>query len=641
MVGTVIQAGHIQGPVTIHTTETAADEADALAEVVRRQWADEAAVRLLRQPEPLRLRWSTTGRPVTGRPAAVLGAAVGGRPLRLRLHGFLEDVVELVVRLPHRQLVVLGEPGAGKTVLAILLTLGLLQHRRRAGGPVPVMLALASWDPDAEHLDTWLNRRLVEEYPALGDVAATLVAAGRVMPILDGLDEISHARHAAAIEALDRAGAGGRPFAVTCRSSEYEAAVAAGGRVLATAAVVEIEPVGVEDAIAFLAAGTVPGDGRWNPVYAHLRAHPHGPLAAALSTPLAVWLARNAYLHPDTDPADLVGFTSAHAIENHLLDRLIPSLYRRVPPGPTSRTSPRYAPADAQRWLTFLATHLHRQHTRDLAWWQLHHAVPPPVTGTIYGLGAGLLTGLGVGLAGDAAGLAGGLPLLMTAFIAALVPSVVFGLIVRFAWSARHIPGRTVVRLYGRLRQLARTTGKRLPFGGCISVVVVLATTWLTGFGTALLLGAGSGFAAAVVAAVADWSTVPVDELSAPSPVSVLRADRSVARVRALTQGIGLMAAVGVLVGVVFGDIAGLAAAAVAASAGALAGGFDSAWGLFQVARAWLAMRGQLPRDCIRFLEDAHRRGVLRQAGAVYQFRHARLQDRLVHNGDSDGATPS
>jgi hypothetical protein len=31
-----------------------------------------------------------------------------------------------------------------------------------------------------------------------------------------------------------------------------------------------------------------------------------------------------------------------------------------------------------------------------------------------------------------------------------------------------------------------------------------------------------------------------------------------------------------------------------------------------------------------RFLEDAHRRGVLRQAGALYQFRHASLHDRLA-----------
>ena len=32
----------------------------------------------------------------------------------------------------------------------------------------------------------------------------------------------------------------------------------------------------------------------------------------------------------------------------------------------------------------------------------------------------------------------------------------------------------------------------------------------------------------------------------------------------------------------------------------------------------------------MRVLEDAHHRQVLRQAGAVYQFRHAELQDHLA-----------
>jgi hypothetical protein len=35
------------------------------------------------------------------------------------------------------------------------------------------------------------------------------------------------------------------------------------------------------------------------------------------------------------------------------------------------------------------------------------------------------------------------------------------------------------------------------------------------------------------------------------------------------------------------------------------------------------------------FLADAHQRGVLRQAGAVYQFRHIELQRRLA-NRDAD-----
>src|SRR5262249_29855498 len=59
------------------------------------------------------------------------------------------------------------------------------------------------------------------------------------------------------------------------------------------------------------------------------------------------------------------------------------------------------------------------------------------------------------------------------------------------------------------------------------------------------------------------------------------------------------------------------------------------AWGGFAMTRLWLALRGQLPLHLMRFLDDAHRRGVLRQVGAVYQFRHARLQDRLAREQDA------
>jgi hypothetical protein len=54
------------------------------------------------------------------------------------------------------------------------------------------------------------------------------------------------------------------------------------------------------------------------------------------------------------------------------------------------------------------------------------------------------------------------------------------------------------------------------------------------------------------------------------------------------------------------------------------------AWLWFVIARTWLAARGQLPWRLMRFLNDAYQRGVLRQVGATYQFRHARLQDHLV-----------
>jgi hypothetical protein len=42
------------------------------------------------------------------------------------------------------------------------------------------------------------------------------------------------------------------------------------------------------------------------------------------------------------------------------------------------------------------------------------------------------------------------------------------------------------------------------------------------------------------------------------------------------------------------------------------------------------AARRRTPVRLVRFLEDARDRNVLRTVGPVYQFRHARLQDRLA-----------
>lgn len=49
------------------------------------------------------------------------------------------------------------------------------------------------------------------------------------------------------------------------------------------------------------------------------------------------------------------------------------------------------------------------------------------------------------------------------------------------------------------------------------------------------------------------------------------------------------------------------------------------------VARVVLAATGGLPWRTMAFLEDAHARGVLRQTGGVFQFRHASLQEHLIN----------
>ena len=99
-------------------------------------------------------------------------------------------------------------------------------------------------------------------------------------------------------------------------------------------------------------------------------------------------------------------------------------------------------------------------------------------------------------------------------------------------------------------------------------------------------------------------------------------------------------AGAGVIVGVMAGSVAGPGAGiAIGVPAGALVGlgvsARQTAWPSYLLTVGWLAFSHQLPRPLMSFLADAHQRGVLRQAGAVYQFRHIELQHRLA-NRDAD-----
>ncbi|HET8660300.1 MAG TPA: NACHT domain-containing protein [Micromonosporaceae bacterium] len=616
--------------------------ADGLADAVRQQWTREAGLRQLRQPGPLRVKWSTTQRPVSAQPAAVLGqAAVGGRPTRLRLRGDLDSIVEAFRRLPARQLVVLGEPGAGKTVLAMLLTLGLLDTRAR-GEPVPVLLPVSSWDPSIEHLHAWLVRRLVEDYPALTNAdtygpgaAARLVRADRLMPVLDGLDEMPPALHRMAIDTIDHAVADGGPLMVTCRGSEYQAAVAAGGRFMSRAAVVEIEPVDVGDTITFLRHSRAASDTRWQPVFDHLQAYPDGPLACALSTPLMVHLVRTAYALPGTFPAELCDpsrFSHHSTIEEHLLDAYLPGVY-------TSYVAPRlpseqlvsaaalypYPSQHAQQWLAFLATHLHRLHTRDLAWWELDRAVSRLVYGLVVGVGTGLGAGLVFGLV---AGLATGL-------VVGLSAGLVGGPVVGLRGKPPQTPTQTVTRAPGRLKKFGSYFASGLVFGVGAGLVVVLKAGLSLGLLIGMATGLISGLMVRLIGGLGEWSvTAPAHDVASRSPGSLLRSTRRGVSGQTFVAGLGAALGTGLGAGLMVRPSVGLI---VGLGVGIVVGpviGLDTIWGRFLLARVWLSLRGQLPLRLMRFLDDAHRRGVLRQAGAVYQFRHARLQDRLVTRRD-------
>src|SRR5262249_46334951 len=113
----------------------------------------------------------------------------------------------------------------------------------------------------------------------------------------------------------------------------------------------------------------------------------------------------------------------------------------------------------------------------------------------------------------------------------------------------------------------------------------------------------------------------------ASSPAGLLRAARQTVLVQSLGAALTVRGVV-VLVGdetatrLVLGSVAAFGVFIGTASA--------SAWARWLTAGCWLAARRTVPWRFMRFVDDAHRRGVLRQLGGVYQFSHTKVQQRLA-----------
>lgn len=588
------------------------DLAGQLARAVQRQCDLDAEANQLNELEPLMLRW-------TRAPADLSDQSVeaGG------LDGQWSDVVEQYRRIPSGRWVILGSAGSGKSTLQLHLVRSLLTVEQDL---VPVQFPLASWDP-RQRLHEWMAGHLSEAFPTLRlpdsvtDAerldALEEVVRSRVLPVLDGLDEMAAEHQPVAIRALNKLD---RRFGyvLTCRTEEFRTAVESGRRRLVGAALVELQPLSLTEAAAYLRQ--VPGSDQDGWTERLGRLSPSDPLAIALNTPLMVWLAGASYAD---QPDELTGWSDPDTLKGHLLDKLIPTVYEE---------DRRWRVEDARHWLTYLAEHVHRRRDGapdgdpdDIAWWRLADAAEPMVrvvaaitatitTGGAFGLGIGYLFGPAAGVV---AGIALGVPM-------------------GFASARSRLPPTTVeMRLRPKLSVgLAAGLFTGMIAGGAVWVATRdESAIWaLAGFGVPL--GGVYGLTSAV------------DVAHATSPAAVLRRERVfvLAYVAAYGLACGVAAwvlgnpAYGLLLGVVAGLAGGLfnglpwllvfglfRRGEMEANVGAVA------WFRFLLAKlTWLGPRPRLPWRLMTFLEDARAHGILRQVGAVHQFRHTQLSERLA-----------
>ncbi|MFE0515052.1 NACHT domain-containing protein [Streptomyces sp. NPDC058964] len=563
--------------------------------------------------------------------------------------GTLDGITDYYRRLSPRRLLISGAPGAGKTVLALELMLGLLEQR----GPddaVPIRLSLTSWDT-ACPLEDWLTDELTQTYELTKAIARRMVEERRILPVLDGLDEmdppdeeVAPSRAARALTALNRYQVGRHKAAliVTSRTTVYEQ-LARRTRLL-DAAHVEIQPVTTDQAQAFMDA-RVQDPQQWRPVIEHARRSPGSAVTSMLSTPWLLTLALTAY-EAEGDPSELLHFTDRDDLRNHLLHRFVPAATALH----TTGNRPPYRLDQVEHWLSVLARYLD-DNTRT----------PRAVSGQLLS-GTDIMPHRIWPLAGtrtrviDTA-ISSISALLLLAWMGSLsvndrtqIPSslvialLAIGWIIAAAKMAWPVPKGIDP---GRLRT---PDGRRAVIGpvafGAVAALALALTSalpspapGLAGYiaqDLALLLPLG------LVGGLAFGLRHNLEDTAQSSkyrgPADLVRADLCAGLLVGFTAGcaasLGLTIPNIIAYGqdqALFSDLLEVIISAIA-SGTALAIVVSTVW-----AGAWrryiatvLCTRGRLPWRINRFLAWAYTAGILRMSGSAYQFRHRELQDHLA-----------
>ena len=286
---------------------------------------------------------------------------------------YQDALVSLVHRKGVRRAVILGEPGLGKSTLALMLLLGL-----RATDPdcLPLLLSVGSWDMDAERFHSWLDRQLAINYRAVNamgdDRIKQLVYSDQVLIILDGLDGLGEANLARAIAQINETIPSDRPLVVLSRPPQarvLDALVDGDSR-----SIFCLRPPGTRAIQQYLrfVARTKRALAGWRIVADEIKTEHPCALSELLRSPLFLDMALRTY----RSPSQIQAFV--HSVRNKpvalaeatLIDAYLQDQFVEAANGPPHRSA---------RWLEYIAHRVGEFDVDSIAWWRVADAVPDRV----------------------------------------------------------------------------------------------------------------------------------------------------------------------------------------------------------------------------------------------------------------------
>lgn len=610
--------------------------------------------------------------------------------------GSFREIAEYYRRLEPQRLVMTGSPGSGKTLLAIELMIQMLEDR--AGrGRVPFLTSLSTWDTEIRFID-WLSEQIAAAHSLPLRLASALVEQGRIIAVLDGLDEMDAVNERAprAEAALEQLITYHGPLVLTCRTDEYNALRARGCR-LWDCALIEIDAVTSAQARDYLLS-RAPDVTQWQDIVEDIQQVRSGALAATLTTPWLLTLASTIAL-AEGSPRMLARFVGAAAhdggtsLEEQLLEHCVPSLTRLHPVG----NGRYYDGAHVQLWCSRLARFLKDSGGRTIA----GHVVSGTdiVLHQLWPLGgmrkprlvtAALTVALWLPLLGTATAsfaIRGYLPFpgIWALLIAVVPPAMAAWGGLGYWLQPRQIVVRRLLTANGAKRfGLSLMLGCLLAVSGAVAFSPQFGVAYATGFvlvcgfglpmsvrwdihleatlSTALLVALALGAGAGALGSTRGMSAGLLAGLAAGAVALFVSVRFGIRLARRQGGGLpddepgtpGPLTALrgDLMAGNIAGVIAGGVAFVIAWQAPWLAlplplaillgaAAFLAAGPGFvaETSRRYLAMllvtRRRLPWRLGRFLDWASQAGILRTAATAYQFRHSRLQHWLARAGNS------
>ncbi len=124
------------------------------------------------------------------------------------------------------RLLILGDPGAGKTTTLLDLAKGLVERAiADSAAPIPVIFALSAWKDPKQEMKDWLIAELKSKYGVRIDIGKKWIEDKQLLPMLDGLDEVKPEHQESCVNAINQfLGSDDRPsdLVVCSRREEYE-----------------------------------------------------------------------------------------------------------------------------------------------------------------------------------------------------------------------------------------------------------------------------------------------------------------------------------------------------------------------------------------------------------------------------------